>query len=108
MTEPVVMVWCTFPSMEAARTVAATLLEAKLAACVNILPGVESHYIWQGKYECTTEILTIWKTRRANWVAFSRQLTELHPYDTPEIIASEVIAGSPQYLQWVVENSTSV
>lgn len=101
MTPAVIMVWCTFPNVEAARATANLIITERLAACVNILPGVESHYQWQGTYETGNEVLTIWKTTREQWDAFSARLKALHPYETPEILATDVIAGLPDYLAWV-------
>jgi periplasmic divalent cation tolerance protein len=103
MMPKVIMVWCTFPDMETARAAAKAIISEQFAACVNIAPGVESHFQWQGQFETTNEVLTIWKTTRDGWEVFSNRLKALHPYETPEIIATEVIAGHPAYLAWVAE-----
>ena len=103
MMPQVIMVWCTFPDMETARAAAKSIISEALAACVNITPGVESHFQWQGQYETANEVLTIWKTSRDGWDVFCSRLKELHPYETPEIIATEVVAGHPAYLAWVAE-----
>jgi periplasmic divalent cation tolerance protein len=77
------------------------LVGAHLAACVQILPEMESVYRWQGKIERQSEILLIAKTTRAKFVELEREVRALHSYDTPEIIAVPVVDGSPSYLQWL-------
>lgn len=106
MTPDVLIVWCHFPNLEGARNAATTIINQQLAACVNILPGVESHYVWQGNYESSAEVLTIWKTTSPAWPFFLEMLKKIHPYDTPEIIAHPITHGLPDYLQWVTEATT--
>ena len=98
----VLVILCTFPDPEQARQIGTLLVEKQLAACVNLLPAVESIYRWQGKVETATETLAIFKTTVAAWTEFEKALTELHPYDVPEIIAisPEKIAGP--YHSWVI------
>jgi periplasmic divalent cation tolerance protein len=97
----VLLVLCTFPDAEKARQIGTVLVEKQLAACVNLLPGVTSIYRWEGKIEEAGETLAIFKTTRAAWAAFEKQLTELHPYDVPEIVAVEPAALSAAYAAWV-------
>lgn len=106
MTSEVLIVWCQFPSLESARQAATAVINQKLAACVNILPGGESHYLWKENYETTAEILTIWKTTITAWPTFLDTLKALHPYDTPEIIAHPITHGLPDYLHWVVAGAS--
>ncbi|MDP3850052.1 MAG: divalent-cation tolerance protein CutA [Luteolibacter sp.] len=100
--ETIRLVLCTFPDAAAARQIGTTLVEKQLAACVNLIPGVESIYRWQGKLECAAEVLAIFKTSAAVFPEFEEALSELHPYDVPEIIAIEPAAVSRLYLEWVL------
>ncbi len=103
----VILVFCTFPDAATARQIGADLVKTQLAACVNLLPGVESVYRWQGKVETATEVLTIFKTTRAAWPAFEASLAERHPYDTPEIVALRPEAVAGRYAAWVKETVAS-
>ena len=76
---------------------AQSLVEKQLAACVNLIPGVESVYRWQGKVETAAEVLAVFKTSAAVFPDFERELAELHPYDVPEIIALEPAAVAETY-----------
>lgn len=100
MDSPVVVL-CTFPDADTARRIAAELVERRLAACVNLLPGVESIYRWEGKIERSNEVLGVIKTAR--YADLEPVLQELHPYDVPEIIALSVTAGLPAYLEWLAK-----
>jgi periplasmic divalent cation tolerance protein len=98
--EPVVVL-CTFPDLDQARQIGAALVERQVAACVNLLPGVESIYRWQGKVEQAGEVLALIKTTR--YPDLEAAIKELHPYDVPEILALPVAAGLPAYLAWMAE-----
>ena len=97
----VLVILCTFPDPGQARQIGTLLVEKQLAACVNLLPAVESIYHWQGKVETATETLAIFKTTAAACPEFETTLTTLHPYAVPEIIAlsPEEIAGP--YRTWL-------
>lgn len=97
------MVFCTVPNVEIARDLAGRLVTKKLAACVNIQPGIESVYEWQGKIEQSDEVLLIVKTTSDRYQELEQQLQEWHPYDTPEILAIPVAKGLSDYIQWVAE-----
>lgn len=97
-----VVVLCTFPDVEKARAIAAELVERRLAACVNLLPGVESIYRWEGKVERAGEVLAVIKTTR--YPELETALKELHPYEVPEILALPVAAGLAGYLKWLGES----
>jgi periplasmic divalent cation tolerance protein len=97
-------VFTTFPGPDAARAAADSLVSESLAACVQLLPGVESTYRWQGKIERSTEVLAIIKTTGDQWPALHLRLRELHPYEVPEIIALPASQSDPDYLQWVQDN----
>src|SRR5687767_4597203 len=88
---------------EAAR-LADLLIGAHLAACVQILPEIESVYRWQGKIERQAETLLLAKTVRSKFEDLDREVRALHSYDTPEIIALPIVAGSSPYLTWLGDN----
>ena len=100
----VILVLCTFPDLEKARQIGTVLVEKQLAACVNLLPAVESIYRWEGKIEQGTEVLGIFKTTREGYPRFKEELASAHPYEVPEIITlnPEDVAGS--YARWVGES----
>ena len=97
----VIVVLCTFPNFESARQTGTALVEAQLAACVNLCPAVESIYRWQGKVESAAEVLALIKTTRTGFEALERKLGELHPYEVPEIIALPAEMISDAYARWV-------
>ena len=91
-------------SLEQARKIAFTLVERQLAACVNIVPGVESVYRWKGNVESAPECLLLIKTTAAAFPRMRDTLVELHSYEVPECIALTVEEGSPRYLEWIGES----
>ena len=103
-SEPIVVL-ITAPHREEAVRLAEMLVGAHLAACVQILPEMESVYRWQGKIERQTEILLIAKTTREKFHELEREIRALHSYDTPEIVALPIVAGSQPYLDWLNEDS---
>ena len=106
MTEALV-VFCSFPSAEKARQIGTHLVEKQYAACINILPGVESIYRWNGELCCEKEVLVLFKTSRRAFPVLSAELSMLHPYEEPEIIAIPVADGSAGYLSWLLDHSRS-
>ena len=96
------IVLCTFPDAATARQIGTVLVEKQLAACVNLLPGVESVYRWQGQVETAAEVLAVFKTGAAVYPEFERALAELHPYDVPEIVALEPAAVAENYGSWLL------
>jgi periplasmic divalent cation tolerance protein len=97
----VLVILCTFPDSGQARQIGTLLVEKQLAACVNLIPAVESIYRWEGKIETAAEVLAIFKTTAAAFPAFEQLLTELHPYDVPEMIAIAPEKISASYRDWV-------
>lgn len=89
------------PDEETANAIALAVVEERLAACVNILPRVQSIYRWQGSVESAAEIPLLIKTSSRHYPALEARITALHPYDVPEIIALPVVRGLPAYLNWV-------
>ena len=95
------LVLANVPDLECAQLVARTLIESRLAACVNLLPAVQSIYRWQGKIEEATEITLLIKTTSQQVDSVQKAIMKLHPYDVPEIIATPIVAGYAPYLQWI-------
>lgn len=95
------------PDSETANRLANELVGRQLAACVNIMPGVQSVYRWQGKLEQASEISLFIKTRRVCYAAVEAAIVSLHPYDVPEIIALPISSGLPKYLQWLAQETTA-
>jgi periplasmic divalent cation tolerance protein len=104
MAEKIVLALSTFPDVETARRISNELVVGKLAACANILPGVDSIYRWKEKIESGNETLVLFKLREDRQAAFQEKLRSLHPYEVPEIIFVPVSSGLPEYLRWVAEN----
>ena len=98
--EPVVVLLTAANGEEAVR-LADMLIGAHLAACVQILPEMESVYRWQGKIERQPEVLLLAKTVRSKFEELEKQVRALHSYETPEIIAIPIVAGSTPYLEWL-------
>jgi len=95
----VVLVSC--GSIAEARKIGRNVVEKKLAACANIVPGVESIYRWKGKVERAGEVLVVVKTTANRLPALEREVKRLHRYDVPEFIVLPIIAGSRKYLAWL-------
>ncbi len=100
-SEAIVVLMSAANGEEAAR-LADMLVGAHLAACVQILPEIESVYRWKGKIERQAEILVIAKTVRSKFAEFEREVRTLHTYETPEIIALPITSGSAPYLEWLL------
>jgi len=97
----VLLVLVTTPSPEVAADLARSLVEAGLAACGNVVPGLRSIYRWEGKVQEEAEALLILKTTRARFEALRDEVLRRHPYQVPEVVALPVEAGSEPYLDWV-------
>ncbi|WP_295392314.1 divalent-cation tolerance protein CutA [uncultured Thiodictyon sp.] len=95
------LVFCTCPDQETAARIAERLVGERLAACVNLLPGIASIYRWEGEVQRETEVLLLIKTVAGRLPALTETLRGLHPYQVPEIIALPIAAGLPDYLNWV-------
>ncbi|MGB3392624.1 MAG: divalent-cation tolerance protein CutA [Stenotrophomonas sp.] len=95
------LVFCTCPDMPTAQLLARHLVERKLAACVNLLPPMQSVYRWQGQVEQAEEVQLLAKTCADRLDALTTAITHLHPYEVPEILALTPSAGLPAYLDWI-------
>lgn len=104
MTE-LVLALSTVATREDAERIARALVERRLAACVNVLPGALSVYRWKGKVEAEGELLLVIKTRADRLEELKSVLPTLHPYEVPELIAFPIAGGHPPYLAWVAEAS---
>lgn len=102
------LVMVTAPDLPCARKLGQAALQARAAACVSWLPNLESHYWWQGKMESSQEILMLFKTTRQKLPTLEKIIIENHPYDTPEILALKLDAGSAKYLTWLGETTAAI
>ncbi|HEY6111120.1 MAG TPA: divalent-cation tolerance protein CutA [Chthoniobacterales bacterium] len=104
MVAKIVLALSTFPDAATARRIANELVNAKVAACANILPPIESIYRWKGKIEQGSEMLVLFKLSEDRQSTFQEKLRALHPYEVPEIIFLPLTGGLPEYLRWVAES----
>ncbi len=102
-TGPLVVL-VTAPSEAKALELGQRLVDERLAACVNVVPGVTSIFVWEGKREEVSEALLVIKTRAERYPALQQRVLELHPYSVPEVLALAVEAGAPAYLRWVQDS----
>jgi len=100
----IVLVTC--GSIAEARRIGRNVVEKKLAACANIVPGVESIYKWKGKVERAREVLVVIKTTANRLPELEREVKRTHSYDVPEFIVLPIVAGSRKYLAWLQESTT--
>ena len=98
-----IVVLVTAPSKAVGRDVAQALLEQQLAACVNVIPAMDSLYTWEGEIRSDEEVLLVVKTRAAAFDELAIVVRDVHPYEVPEIIALPSVAGSRDYLDWIDE-----
>jgi periplasmic divalent cation tolerance protein len=102
MRDEALVVLVTAPDPETAAQLGRTLVEERLAACANLLPQLRSIYRWQNEVQDEAETLLLIKTTTAVQVRLTQRVLQLHPYETPEIIALPIVAGSDDYLRWLV------
>jgi len=95
------IIFCTCPDRDTAKKLAHLLVTKKLAACVNILPGITSIYTWEEQIESVQEHLLLIKSSKDNYQTIETTLFKHHPYEIPEIIAVPIERGLPEYLDWV-------
>lgn len=107
MTE-LLLVMTSLPDLEAAKALAKRLIDANLAACVQLQPGVQSIYRWEGRVCEEQEVVLAAKTTAKQWSAISAYIKQNHPYDVPEIIAQPITHSHPDYAQWVIAETAIV
>jgi periplasmic divalent cation tolerance protein len=100
-----VIVLVTAPSREVAEHLTTTLVEERLAACGNIVPGVTSIYRWQGEVQRDEELMIVFKTAAQTASALMSRVEQLHPYEVPEAVVLPIATGLPPYLAWVMANA---
>ncbi len=96
-----IVVYVTARDLAEGRKIVQHLLTQKLAACVNIVSGVESHYRWEGKLEQSSEVLLVIKARKAHFGKLAKAVKDVHSYSVPEIIALPIADGERKYLAWL-------
>jgi periplasmic divalent cation tolerance protein len=101
-----VVVYATFPSRDAALACATLLVEAKLAGCVNVIPGMTAVYIWEGRTETADEAVLIAKVARENADAAVDLIVQSHAYDIPAVLVLPVTGGNPAYINWLRHGTT--
>ncbi|WP_308389010.1 divalent-cation tolerance protein CutA [Acidithiobacillus sp. AMEEHan] len=101
MAEEMIVVLCSLPGDAAAEQLAGILVEEKLAACVQVLPAMQSVFFWEGQVRVAAEKLLLCKTFASRYSALEQRLTALHPYDVPEILALPVTAALTSYRGWM-------
>src|SRR3990167_4707649 len=97
----IIMVFVTVPGPREGNRISKAILTSRLAACVTVIPGVQSMYRWKGKIVQDQEAMLVAKTTRLRYKKLEKMIKELHPYQVPEIIAILLDCGSPQYIEWV-------
>jgi periplasmic divalent cation tolerance protein len=107
MTE-MLLVFTTFADEDSAARVIRVLVEERLIACGNLLPGARSIFRWKDKIEDQREVVVLMKTRKQDWTALLSRLHDLHPYEVPECVALRMAAGAPKYMAWLEESLSPV
>jgi periplasmic divalent cation tolerance protein len=105
MENDCVVVWTTIGSTADGRGMASILVTERLAACVNVLPEMESFYRWKGQVEDDRERQLVMKTTAARVAALKERVHELHDYDVPEFLVMPIVGGSEAYLNWIREST---
>lgn len=100
-------VYITAPDSETARHLASTLVRERLCACANILDRMESFYWWEGKVDHAQECALVVKTTEERYPALEKRVLDLHPYDTPCIVALPLVKGAAPFLQWITDETRS-
>ena len=99
-----IVVFVTAANLKEARKLSNGLIQAKLAACVNIVSNIKSIFFWQGKIDSAKEVLLIIKSKKSKLNAIIKQVKSSHSYEVPEIIALPIVAGEKKYLRWIDES----
>ena len=108
MSEDARLIFVSAPDAATAERLVTTVVEERLAACGNIVPGMVSLYRWNGVVQRETEVLVLLKTQAARVASLTARIAALHPYEVPEVLSVRVDAGLPAYLAWVAGSTTEV
>lgn len=107
-TDQALLVWTTIDDKKKADDLARQLVASRLAACVHILAQGDSYYVWDGELQKEAEFTLLIKTRATLYSRLETRLKELHPYDTPEILATKVAEGESDYMQWLLQSTRKI
>eukprot|EP00049_Salpingoeca_infusionum_P026593 m.26579 g.26579 ORF g.26579 m.26579 type:complete len:110 (-) comp8846_c1_seq1:90-419(-) len=107
MARRCIAAFVTVPSKQVGEEIARALLEQRLAACVNTIPGIQSMYLWEGKVCQDEEQLLMIKTQEHLFEKLKESIVSIHPYDVPEVIATSIVAGSTPYLDWIAASTSA-
>jgi len=102
------LVLVTAPDLPTARKLARAALQARLAACANLVPKIESHFRWQGKIDRSAEVLLLFKSTNTRLAALEKLIVARHPYDTPEIVSVSLSQGNRKYLNWINRSCSAI
>ena len=102
-----ILVYATFPSLEEAERIGGRLVDDGLAACVNILPGMVSIYVWQGQRQRDSECAMIMKSRTSLADRIVETVRDTHPYDNPALVVLDIAGGSPPFLEWILAQTAA-
>ncbi len=102
-----ILVYATFPSRAEAERIGGRLVDDGLAACVNILPGMVSIYVWQGKHQQDEECAMIIKSRATLAAPIIRTVRSLHPYENPALVVLDIAGGAPPFLDWILSQTAT-
>lgn len=105
MDESAIIVFCTFPNIEEAKSIAPHLVKEKLASCCTLFPKVISYYTWESKVEENQEILMMVKTSKRCYDQLEKQIKMMHSYSVPEIISVDIDQASGAYLDWIFKST---
>ncbi|MEM7780485.1 MAG: divalent-cation tolerance protein CutA [Pseudomonadota bacterium] len=95
------LVWCPYPDIDAARSAARMMLDERLIACANIIPGIESVFVWEGEVDSSAEVAVLFKTTANKLDRLVSRLGECHPYDTPAVLGWRCDAATPEVKNWL-------
>lgn len=102
-----ILVYATFPSLEEAERIGGRLVDDQLAACVNILPGMVSMYVWEAQRQHDSECAMIIKSRAGLTDRLIDTVRSLHPYDNPAVVVLDIAGGSPPFLDWIMAGTAT-
>ena len=96
-----IVIYCTCPDIESAERISRHIVEQRMAACVNLIPGITSIYTWDGNIQRDQEVLLVIKSTKVRFDDIQNLISDEHPYDLPELIAVPITESSPDYLEWI-------